>query len=131
MKERCYNTRRHNYKDYGGRGIKVCDEWRNDYVAFLSHIGRKPSNYHTLDRIDVNGNYEPGNVRWATKAQQQRNKRLLRNNRSGTAGVHWHKNINRWQVDITVDDTTVYIGTFTNLAEAVAARRMAEATYHE
>jgi hypothetical protein len=73
MKYRCLNPNDHAYKDYGGRGIKVCDEWRRSYPAFIAHVGKRPSGDYHLDRIDNNGNYEPGNVRWATRSQQQRN----------------------------------------------------------
>lgn len=75
MKERCYNPNEKRYADYGGRGISVCDEWREDFLAFLRHIGPKPEGRYSIDRIDVNGNYEPGNVRWATDVQQSRNRR--------------------------------------------------------
>lgn len=73
MRERCYNESYHYYHRYGGRGIKVCDEWRNDYSAFLAYVGRRPAKGYSLDRINNDGNYEPGNVRWATKRQQCRN----------------------------------------------------------
>jgi hypothetical protein len=59
---------------YINRGTKVCDEWRNNYLSFLSHIGRRPPNT-SLNRIDNNGNYEPGNVRWATYKQQSQNRK--------------------------------------------------------
>jgi hypothetical protein len=73
--QRCYNPKIKRYKDYGGRGIRMCNEWRDDFRSFLSHIGKKPVKSLTLDRIDTNGDYEPGNVRWATKATQSRNRR--------------------------------------------------------
>lgn len=75
MIRRCSSKNDPKWHDYGGRGITVFDGWRHNYPAFLSYIGRRPSDSHSLDRIDVNGNYEPGNVRWATAKQQMANRR--------------------------------------------------------
>jgi hypothetical protein len=80
MKQRCYNPKAQQYKNYGARGIQVCDRWLNSYMAFEQDMGLKPEGL-SLDRIDNNGNYEPGNCRWATAKQQRRNQR---NNRSLT-----------------------------------------------
>lgn len=73
MKVRCYNSNRVQYKDYGGRGIKVCDRWLDSFNNFFEDMGKSPTPKHSLDRIDNNGNYEPTNCRWATKKQQSRN----------------------------------------------------------
>lgn len=79
MKSRCTNPNRKCYAHYGGRGIVVCDRWMNSFEAFLSDMGERPDET-TLDRFpDVNGNYEPGNCRWATLLQQSRNTRRSRN----------------------------------------------------
>ncbi len=76
MKERCMNPKSIGYKNYGGRGIKVCDRWVNSFEYFLCDMGIKPSKDHSLDRFpDVNGNYEPTNCRWATRSEQCRSKR--------------------------------------------------------
>lgn len=74
MLDRCRNPNNPFYADYGGRGIRVCDEWRS-YEAFLRDLGRRPSAGYSLDRADNNLGYAPGNVRWAPRAAQQRNKR--------------------------------------------------------
>lgn len=76
MINRCYYPKRREYPLYGGRGIKVCDEWRNSYEAFQKWaLNNGYADNLSLDRIDVNGGYNPSNCRWATIAQQQRNKR--------------------------------------------------------
>jgi len=75
-KERCFNPANPAYKDYGGRGITMCDEWKNDFGKFLQDMGRRPQGRTSLDRYpNPNGNYEPGNCRWATPKQQNRNQR--------------------------------------------------------
>jgi hypothetical protein len=78
MKERCHNPNHAEFHNYGGRGIKVCDEWRDDFLAFYEHIGDPPTDKHTIDRIDFDGDYEPDNVRWATPKEQARNQRSNR-----------------------------------------------------
>lgn len=74
MIQRCTNPRAKGYENYGGRGISVNPLWRS-FHKFLADVGPRPSTKHSLDRIDVNGNYEPGNVRWATPQQQAANTR--------------------------------------------------------
>lgn len=75
IKSRCFRPTCPQYKFYGSRGITMCDRWRNSFVVFFADVGPRPSDKHSIDRIDNDGNYEPGNCRWATKAQQSRNTR--------------------------------------------------------
>lgn len=92
MRARCGDPTNMSYADYGGRGISVCDRWMVSFEDFLTDVGMRPSKKHTMDRIDVNGNYEPGNTRWATMLEQARNTRrtlqiMFRGRLMGTAEI--------------------------------------------
>jgi len=79
MKRRCYDPGIGDaYKRYGARGIRVCDRWLASLEAFIEDMGPRPSLAHTLDRLDSNGHYEPGNCRWAITPEQSLNKRTTR-----------------------------------------------------
>jgi hypothetical protein len=83
MKRRCRDPNRKDYKNWGGRGIKVCERWIDSYENFIADVGRRPSKRHTLDRYPNNdGDYEPTNVRWATGKQQAANRRPKRPRRA-------------------------------------------------
>lgn len=75
MIQRCTNPKRAKFAIYGGRGISVCHRWRASFADFLADVGPRPGRGFSLDRIDVNGNYEPGNVRWSSATEQSRNRR--------------------------------------------------------
>jgi DNA-binding transcriptional regulator YiaG len=79
MKTRCYNTKSPDYKNYGGRGIRICNEWRDDYLSFFDWaMGNGYSDNLTIDRINNDGNYEPSNCRWATYMEQRHNQRSFK-----------------------------------------------------
>lgn len=124
MLSRCNNKYATQYQNYGGRGIKVCDRWSNSFWSFLEDVGNKPSLTHTLDRIDNDGNYEPGNVRWATRKQQDNNrKKLTVANKSGYSGICFYKSRNRWRVYTGSGKTRIEHGYYKTLKEAIVVRK--------
>lgn len=103
MRRRCYNPRSVGYPSYGGRGIVVCGRWKNDFSAFYEDLGPRPSLKHSIDRIDNDGNYEPSNVRWATKEMQD-------NNRQETILVSFDgetRSLKQWSKQLGISYTTL------------------------
>ena len=123
MVHRCVSPKNKDYKDYGGRGITVCKEWLDikNFVAWcdLTHPNIEGI---SLDRIDVNGNYEPNNCRWADRTTQNTNQRMKKNNKSGYVGVIWHIRDKRWVVNIRISKKLINLGSFKDKIEAVLAR---------
>lgn len=78
MRNRCYRPKDVAFDRYGGRGIEVCERWRNSFEHFLADMGPKPSPEYTIDRIDNDGNYEPQNCRWAMPDVQSNNTRKIK-----------------------------------------------------
>lgn len=87
--QRCENPKVKRFSDYGGRGICVCEKWRESFLDFFAYMGPKPSPQHSIDRINNDGNYEPTNCRWATASEQNKNqrKRRLPENKSSGARI--------------------------------------------
>jgi len=107
INQRCHNEANKDYKNYGGRGIHVYPLWRDSYEAFYMYLGKKPAPDYTIERIDVNKGYEPGNVTWATRDEQARNKRS--NVRVTINGVE--KTVVEWSEDtdlVSVPIKTIY-----------------------
>lgn len=73
MLARCYRPSTNGFERWGGRGIRVCQAWRDSFTTFFSDVGTRPSDWHSLDRINPDGHYTPANVRWATRTEQQNN----------------------------------------------------------
>ena len=131
MKQRCYNEEGTAYPGYGGRGITVCPRWLNSVEDFLKDMGPKPSPEYSIDRIDNDGNYEPGNCRWATKTEQSINQRMRKDNSSGVTGVCWSRRGQKWQASIRIRGKQTHLGTFLEKGEAIAARKQAEKERYE
>lgn len=127
MIDRCFNKNRAYYKNYGGRGITVCDRWLglHGFVNFLADMGKKFDG-GSLDRIDVNGNYEPSNCRWADKHTQMANRRIKRKY-SKCVGVTYDKKASRWKASITVNKRT-YSKNASTEREAISIRKQFERT---
>lgn len=128
MLNRCNNPSHKQYRDYGGRGIKVCERW-NVFENFLDDMGLKPTPKHSIDRINNNGDYEPGNCRWATISEQKMNQRLRCDNSTGVKGVCWNKREKKYKARIGVNGSEVHLGYFLTLEAAAKARREAEEMY--
>ena len=121
MIQRCTNQKNPKYNYYGGRGISVHNEW-NDVRNFINDMFPIFQEGLSLDRINVNGNYEKSNCRWATKTTQSQNTRLLQsNNKSGYRGVSWHKTNRRWVTTIKVNSKSVHLGSFSNPIDGAKA----------
>ena len=121
--KRCNNPKNKSYKNYGARGITVCEEWL-DVRNFVSWAERTHPNIEgvSLDRIDNDGNYEPSNCRWADKVTQNTNQRKRSTNTSGFVGVYWDISKNKWTAKVGSNNKLINIGTFKTKEEVVQAR---------
>jgi len=126
IKQRCYNPNCLSFKDYGARGIVVSDEFLNDFKVFAKYVENLPNAYEknlTIDRINNNGNYERGNLRWTSRHIQATNQRINKLNTSGFTGIWYDKSRQKWSAEIKVHNIKYYLGRYINKEESVLARK--------
>ncbi|HEX3141362.1 MAG TPA: hypothetical protein VHQ87_14975, partial [Rhizobacter sp.] len=122
MKGRCYNPASHRFSSYGGRGIVVCDRWRDSFENFFADMGLRPTPNHSLDRVNVDGPYCAENCRWATRTVQARNIQVR--NKFGISGVYVING--KYTVKIRARGRTIHAGVTSDFFEACCLRKSAE-----
>ena len=124
IKSRTLNPKHKDYNDYGGRGITICDEWKNDFKSFYDWAvlnGYEENKGLSIDRINNDGNYEPHNCRWTTQTIQCRNQRIYKNNKSGYRGVSFVKAKNKYATYICINNKSKSLGHFLTAVEGAIA----------
>jgi len=127
MIQRCNNKKNTAYKNYGKRGIFVCEEWL-EFKNFFEDMGERPKRL-TIERRNNNLGYFKENCCWATRTTQNRNQRIRKDNKTGISVVGWHKRQKKYYAMISVDSTKIHLGSFVGLEEARQARQQAEQRY--
>lgn len=128
MVQRCTNSKNKNYKNYGGRGIAVCEEWLM-FANFFRDMGERPTSKHTLEREDNNKGYSKENCKWATRTENNFNKRIRSDSGTGVVGVHFFKRTGQYTAYIKVGEKRKSLGYFSTIEQATEARRLAEIQY--
>ena len=122
IKNRTLKPKNKYYINYGGRGITLCDEWKNDFKSFYDwSMYNGYSDELSIDRIDNDGGYSPENCRWTTKTMQSRNQRIQKNNTSGYKGVSYNKRNGNYQTYIKIKFKKIHLGTFKTAGEGAVA----------
>lgn len=127
MRDRCNNPKAKHYKDYGMRGITVCDRWQLSFHDFIADMGLRPTNRHTLERRDNDLGYNPSNCVWATQSEQSKNKRAYKKASDLPAGVLVSGG--KYAARIKVDGNRIFLGPFVTIADAVEAVSEARLKY--
>lgn len=126
MIQRCTNPKFDGFHRYGGRGITVCEEWK-DFVNFFTDMGERPEGM-TLDRVDVDRGYYRENCKWSNQTEQMYNKRPSRVDTR--TGVHFHKGANKWAASIQYRNKSYHLGLFEKYEDAVSSREQAELKFY-
>ena len=124
IKSRILNSKNKDYTNYGGRGITICEEWKNDFMSFYNWAmenGYEENKGLSIDRIDNEGNYCPENCRWTTQTIQSRNTRIHKSNKSGYRGVCYNKGNNKYVAQITINNKNIHLGYFQTTVEGAIA----------
>ncbi len=124
MMNRCYNLSHPHYSDYGGRKIEVSSEFKDyfKYELYVSCLDGYNDNSLSIDRVDNNGDYIAGNLKYSTSSEQNNNQRMRKNNKSGYSGVIAHSNGLKWQAEISVNGKKKYLGLFETTKDAAIFR---------
>ena len=134
MLKRCYTETFRQYHDYGGRGIKVCDRWLEPdgkgFLNFLEDMGKRPSKEFSIERIDVNRNYEPSNCKWEVRGVQSFNRRATRGSSTGVIGVTKNPKSGKFHARLMYKGEEIWLGSYCNIEDARNAVIEAEIKYY-